>query len=310
MLLVATMIAMTASAEIEAPGPLGPLRGTLERGAESAPVVLILPGSGPTDRNGNNPFGVRAAPYRLLAEGLAERGITTVRIDKRGLHGSGGANVDGNAVTVEDYVADTESWIGATRAQTGVSCVWLLGHSEGGVIALAAAQRAKDVCGLVLVATPGRSLGETLKAQLHADPANAPLLGAADDAIDSLSAGHRVDVGRLPAPLAPLFAPALQGFLISILPRDPAVLIARVQKPVLILQGERDLQVDPADAARLAAAAPEAVLKRLPDANHVLKAVPTDDRAANIASYADPDRPLVPGLVDTVADFVATPPTF
>src|SRR3984957_6886708 len=92
---------------VEAPGPSGPLKGTMlspptGRGA----VILIIPGSGPTDRDGNNPAGILAAPYRLLAEDLVARGVTTIRIDKRGLAGSAGATPDGNAVTIDDYVSD------------------------------------------------------------------------------------------------------------------------------------------------------------------------------------------------------------
>jgi hypothetical protein len=91
---------------IEAPGPLAPLKGTL-LGSEGVPraTVLIIPGSGPTDRDGNNPMGVAAAPYRLLAEALTKRGVATVRIDKRGMFGSRAAIADGNAVTIADYAA-------------------------------------------------------------------------------------------------------------------------------------------------------------------------------------------------------------
>jgi len=144
---------------VQAPGPLGPLKGTMLSPASGRlAMMLIIPGSGPTDRDGNNPLGVKAATYRLLAEGLAERGIGTVRIDKRGMFASTAAVADGNAVTIDDYVADVGAWVGVIRKETGVSCVWLLGHSEGGLVALAAAQKLPDICGLVLVSTAaGRS---------------------------------------------------------------------------------------------------------------------------------------------------------
>ena len=88
---------------VEAPGPSGPLKGTmLSPSTGRGAVVLIIPGSGPTDRDGNSAGGVLAAPYRLLAEALAARGVTTVRIDKRGLAGSAGATPDGTAVTIDD----------------------------------------------------------------------------------------------------------------------------------------------------------------------------------------------------------------
>ena len=134
-----------AQETLVAPGPRGDLAGTLVAPAEGQPLVLIIPGSGPTDRDGNSPLGVTAAPYRLLADALAERGIGTLRIDKRGMFASKAAVADANAVTIADYVTDTASWVGAARTATGAECLWLLGHSEGGIVALAAAQERLDL---------------------------------------------------------------------------------------------------------------------------------------------------------------------
>ncbi|MDZ7865101.1 alpha/beta hydrolase [Acidovorax sp.] len=294
---------------IEARGPLGPLKGTLLAPAKAgASVVLIVPGSGPTDRDGNNPMGVNAATYRLLAQDLAARGIATVRIDKRGMFGSAKAVADANAVTITDYVADVHSWVGAIRRSTGVPCVWVLGHSEGGLVALAAAQSGSEVqgiCGLLLVATPGRPLGHVLRDQLRANPANAPVLEQALAAVTRLEGGGRVDPASLHPALQPLFNEAVQGFLISAFALDPARLAAATKMPVLVLQGERDLQVGVADARLLAQANPAAQLVLLPDTNHVLKAVVTDDPAANMATYANPGQPLAPGVVDAIVRFVA-----
>lgn len=294
-----------AEVPIEAAGPQGPLAGTMLRGSSAqGPVALIIPGSGPTDRDGNNPLGVRAASYRLLAQGLSDEGITTVRIDKRGMFGSAGAVPDGNAVTMTDYVTDTAAWTETVRAQTGASCIWLIGHSEGGLVALAAAHEVENLCGLVLIATAGRLMGDVIKSQLRANPANAPLLGAADAAIDELAAGRRVDVSALPQPLAPLFNPAVQGFLISTFALDPAELASKTKLPILIVQGGKDIQVSMADAERLKAANPGAVLTILPDANHVLKDVAGDSSSANLATYLAPDLPLAEGLVSVIAAFV------
>lgn len=296
--------------EVIAPGPSGPLKGTLMPvAARNAPVVLIIPGSGPTDRDGNNPLGVKAAPYRLLAEGLAAQGVASVRIDKRGLFGSSAAIADPNAVTIDDYARDVQAWVDVVRADRSTRCVWVLGHSEGGLVALAAAARYPEhICGLVLVATPGRPLADVIKAQLQLNPANAPLLDTANRLIDTLSAGRRVSADQVPAPLAPLFRPQIQGFLISAFALDPAKLVARVGKPVLILQGARDIQVSVDDARLLKRADPAATLTVLPDTNHVLKRVTSDDRAANVAAYADPNLPLAPGVVEAVAGFVKSAP--
>jgi len=294
-----------AGEPIEAAGPLAPLSGTLLRpgaGGEG-PVALIIPGSGPTDRDGDNPLGVTAAPYRLLAEALAERGIATVRIDKRGMFASKAAVRDPNAVTIPDYVADTAAWVAATRQATGAKCVWLIGHSEGGLVALAAAQELEGLCGLVLVAAPGRPLGDVIKDQIRANPMNLTLIVPADNAIDILESGRLVNVDALPVPLRGLFDPAVQGFLISVFSYDPAALAAEVKLPLLIVQGGKDLQVATADAERLAAANPAAKLAVLPGVNHVLKDV-AEGTPANLAAYRDPALPLGKGVAEAVAGFI------
>lgn len=292
-----------AGEQVSAAGPTGNLSGSLMTAGAGAPVLLILPGSGPTDRDGNNPLGVAAAPYRLLAEALRSRGVSTLRVDKRGLGGSAGAG-DGNAVTIPDYVADTRAWLTAARRRTGAACVWLMGHSEGALVALASAQESADLCGLVLVAAPGRRFSEVLREQLRANPANAPLLDQALPAIDRLERSERVDVAGMHPALAGVFAPAVQGFLISLFSFDPAQLAERVRVPMLIVHGQRDLQVGEADARRLAAANAGARLVLVPTMNHVLKTVPADDRAANIASYADPSLPISGEAVEAIARFV------
>jgi pimeloyl-ACP methyl ester carboxylesterase len=290
---------------IEAPGPKGALGGTLlSAGGAAHAAVLIIPGSGPTDRDGNNPLGIRASTYRLLAEGLAKEGISSLRIDKRGMFGSAAAVADPNAVTIADYAGDARRWSTILQERTGASCIWLLGHSEGGLVALAAAKDATDTCGLILVAAPGRRLGEILREQLHANPANAPILDQADVAIDRLEAGQRVDAATLHPALLPLFRPEVQGFLIDALSYDPAALLTGYTKPVLILQGGRDLQISVHDAQRLQAAKPDAELRVVADANHVLKTVAGDNRAANIATYSTPDLPLAADITTTIAQFI------
>ena len=105
MIAMAMMLAAAvASAVITTPGPQGPLEGAYLDAGRHSPLILIIPGSGPTDRDGNNPLGVSAAQYRLLAEALAARGVSSVRIDKRGMFGSKAAVRDPNAVTIGDYV--------------------------------------------------------------------------------------------------------------------------------------------------------------------------------------------------------------
>lgn len=305
MILGALIAAAAASAvPMTAPGPQGSLAGTLEDAGTGAPVVLIIPGSGPTDRDGNNPMGVAAAPYRMLAEALAAKGVSSVRIDKRGMFGSKAAVADANKVTIGDYADDAHSWVAAIRKQTGAHCVWLLGHSEGALVALAAAQQPDGVCGVILVSGAGRKLSDVIREQLRSNTANAPVLDSAMAALDSLDHGRHVDVTGMNPALDRLFAPQVQDFLIDMFSRDPTKLAASIKVPLLIIQGERDIQVSTADAKALAAAQPKARLVLLPRMNHVLKDVDSDDRAANLAAYSNPSLAVDEGLVDAIAGFV------
>jgi pimeloyl-ACP methyl ester carboxylesterase len=304
-MMLSLLIAVAAAAvPLSAPGPQGALAGTFEEAGKGAPVLLIIPGSGPTDRDGNNPLGLTAAPYRLLAEGLAAKGVSSVRVDKRGMFGSKGAVADPNKVTIADYAADVHNWVNAIRGKTGAKCVWVLGHSEGSLVALAAAQEPGGICGVISVSGAGRRLSDVIREQLRSNPANAPVLDSAMAALNSLEQGKHVDVTAMHPALQKLFAPQVQDFLIDDFRHDPAKLAATLQVPLLIVQGERDLQVSVTEAKDLAAAQPKAKLVLLPAMNHVLKDVASDDRAANLATYADSSLPVDSGLVDAIAGFV------
>jgi len=301
---LAALLAAPAERPLTAPGPQGSLAGTLADAGKGTPVVLIIPGSGPTDRDGNNPLGVAAAPYRLLAEGLAKRGVSSLRTDKRGMFGSKPAIADANKVTIADYAADARAWVASARSATGAKCVWLLGHSEGALVALAAGQRPDGICGIITVSGPGRKLGAVMREQLKANPANAPILAPAFAALDSLEAGKSVDPAAIPASLQPLFNAAVQPFLMDLLAQDPAKLAASLKVPLLIVQGDKDIQVGVADAKLLAAAQPRAELAVLSGVNHVLKVPAGDDRAANVATYADPSLPIAASVVEAIASTV------
>lgn len=305
----AALAASPVETFVDIPGGPGPLKGTMlaPAGGPHGPAILILAGSGPTDRDGDNPLGVKGATYRLMAEGLAAQGVTTLRGDKRGMFASGLAAADPNAVTVVDLAADAHSWAAKFRADTGAPCVWLLGHSEGSLVALIAGQDPKDICGLILAAAPGRRLSDVLREQLKANPANAPILGQALPAIDALEAGKTVDTTGMHPALLGLFRPNIQQFLMVMFRQDPAKLAAAYKGPILILQGDADIQVSVVDANLLKAAQPKARLIILPGVNHLMKAG-SRDRAETQANYADPSLPLAPGVVDAIAAFVKAQP--
>lgn len=288
------------------PAQPAPLSGTLlAPEGETSAVAVILPGSGPTDRDGNQAPSIRASTYRLLAEGLAAEGIAAVRIDKRGIGQSAAAGPAEADLRFEAYAADARAWAAEAARLTGQPCAWLIGHSEGALVALKAVEGGDDdkVCGLILLSGAGRPAGAVLREQLAGLPE--PLKTQAFDTLTELEAGRTV--AEPPAALAALFRPSVQPYLISWLPLDPAPLLAAYDGPVFIGQGTTDLQIMTTDAQALAAADPEATLKLWDGVNHVLKTAPAD-RAANIAVYADPDLPLAPAVVADVAAFIAAHP--
>ena len=287
-------------------GLQGDLVGTREGELRpDQPTILIIPGSGPIDRDGNSPLGIKASTYRLLAEGLAEQGIGSVRIDKRGMFGSDSAIPDANAVTVADYVSDVAAWREFLRRSGAGECVWLLGHSEGALIAMAAAAaNPEGYCGLLLVAAPGRNLGEVIRAQIAASPGAGFLLPQVDDIVARLTARQSVPAEEIHPGLLPLFGPQVQGFVASLFQQDPPALLKAHDLPVLILNGRKDIQTPDSDAELLATAREDAKLVLLEDVNHVLKRVAGEDRAANLATYGDPDLPLAPGVIEAITEFV------
>ena len=300
-------LALAASAmhpvELTIPGPEGDLAGTYIHASDEGPAVILVPGSGPTDRNGDNPMGVSGGIYRQLADGLAAEGINTLLIDKRGMFGSKGAVANPNQVTFDDYVADLRGWTAKLRDEHGAQCVWLAGHSEGSTVALLAAQDPSDLCGLVLISGAGSPILDVMRGQL-AKQLPPSMLESVDAGIAAMKAGETFDPETLPAPLRPLFNPDLQRFMISGYTLDPVALLATIDLPVVIVQGEEDIQVAVAEAEKLHAAAPESTLVLLDKVNHALKPVEPGDLAANAATYGNAELAIDPRVAEMIAGFV------
>lgn len=300
-LLAAALLAGPVSTEIALPAQPAPLHGTLLAPDAPTAVAVILPGSGPTDRDGNSPLGVAASTYRLLAEGLAEQGIATIRIDKRGIAASAAAGPSEADLRFDAYAADARAWATEASARARLPCAWLIGHSEGALVALKAVEGGGDkVCGLILLAGAGRPAGVVIREQLENGLPD-PLKAQAFAVLSELEAGRTV--ADTPPALAALFRPSVQPYLISWLPLDPAALLAAYDGPVFIGQGTTDLQIGVTDAQALAAADPKATLKLWDGVNHLLKIAPAD-RPANVATYANPALPLAPGVAEDVGAFI------
>jgi len=282
--------------------PTGTLQGTLATpdAPGTVPVVLIVAGSGPTDRDGNSAMVPgRNDSLRLLAQALSQAGFASVRFDKRGIAASTGAGHAEADLRLEDFVDDAARWVETLDRDPRFRGVAILGHSEGALIGLLAARRS-SARAFVSVAGPADRASAGLRRQLAGRLPQA--LAARNEAIlAALDAGQRVD--DVPAALMALYRPSVQPYLISWLRYSPADELARLTIPCLVVQGDTDIQVEVADARALQAARRDCSLQIVPGMNHVLKPVPADE-ARQLASYADPTLPLAPEFVRGLAQFL------
>lgn len=268
---------------------------TLPNDFQKGPMALIIAGSGPTDRDGNNPT-MRCDTYKLIAHALAKAGIASVRYDKRGIAHSAAAVERESDLRFDHYVDDASAWLRWAKQDKRFSTLTIIGHSEGAMIGMLAAG---DADKFISIAGTGRPAYEVLKEQLSANP------GAFGDQaiqkVDSLVAGRTVTATSNEEMM--LFRPSIQPYLMSWFKYDPRTVLAAMNTPTLLLQGSTDLQVPIEDAKRLAEAQPDARLVVLEGMNHVLKPAPLD-RAANLATYNNPTLGLAAGLMEAISDFI------
>lgn len=259
--------------------------------------VLIIAGSGPTDRNGNSSLlGGKNNSLKYLAETFDSLGIASLRYDKRGL-GDGGTAVKEEDLRFQDYVEDALAWIKHLREEEKFEEIWIAGHSEGALIGLLAATQGR-VDGFISLSGPGFPLDQTLREQLKNLPDS--LKTPAFTIMDELKAGRTVET--VPQMLFALFRPSVQPFLIELFQHEPKALIRQLEIPVLIVQGGRDLQVPTSHGMTLFMAKPNAQYIYLEEMNHVLKAV-EDSPLANQMAYVNPGLPLHQGLKKALADY-------
>jgi fermentation-respiration switch protein FrsA (DUF1100 family) len=274
---------------------------TMPRDAnERVPVVVIIAGSGPTDRNGNSLMGIRPNSYAQLAWRLAERGIASLRYDKRVLPGTKGT-VDIARLTLDSFAADARAAAESLAHDARFSRVLLLGHSEGSALALIAARGGAPVAGVISVSGLGRPLGVVMREQLARQFDSATLVRYDTAMAQYLRGEQPKDV---PPALGVLFVPINQTFMRSLAAFDPAAAIRAVRQPVLIVQGGRDLQITVADAERLRGARPDAQLVIVPSANHVLKQTTDTTLVGQLPTYQNPALPIMPEIVNAIAGWI------
>ncbi|WOE77960.1 alpha/beta fold hydrolase [Pseudomonas protegens] len=271
----------------------------LPKSAQPVPVVLIISGSGPTDRDGNNPDGGRNDSLKRLAWVLAKHNIASVRYDKRGVAASLAATPDERNLTLDAYVADAVAWGKQLKADPRLGQLIVLGHSEGALIASLAAPQL-DAAGVISISGTARPVDQVLRQQLsyRLPPA---LMVRSNELLDSLKAGQ-VD-NDVPPALQVIFRPSVQPYLITLFREDPAAAFARLKMPALIIQGSNDIQVSVDDARMLKAAKPDAQLALIDGMNHVLRIVPNDLKR-QLASYKDPQLPLAAELGRSIISFI------
>ncbi|MGY4539364.1 fermentation-respiration switch protein FrsA (DUF1100 family) [Mucilaginibacter sp. UYNi724] len=300
----AKSIAMDASLK-ESPVLLktfsGSISGTLTTPANAQgkiPVVIIIAGSGPTDRDGNSPkLGLNGNTYKMLANELGKNGIASLRYDKR-LVGQSVTTTKEKQLRFEDYVDDAVGLVNLLSEDQRFSKVIVLGHSEGSLVGMLAI-RDQPVKGYISVAGAGRSADIVVTEQMKAYPKF--IQDNFKTMLDSLKKGKFTD--NIDPKLYPIARPDIQPYLLSWFRYSPAREIKKVKIPVLIVQGTTDIQVPATDADLLKKAKSDAVLLMIPNMNHVLKEAPAD-KEQNAATYSKPDLPLKPELVTGIVNFI------
>lgn len=302
--LMALLLASVVNAEdVTLTTKTGPLHGTLElpKSAASPPVIVIISGSGPTDRDGN----IQGAPgknngLRYLAEALSRNGVASLRFDKRGVGKSVTSWLREGDLRFETYSDDAAAWIQYLKSRGTFRKLYILGHSEGSLVGLVAAQRG-NVDGFISVSGVGRSADavilEQMRKRLPPD-----LMKETEGVVAALKSGRRVP--SPPPALNPLFRESVQPYLISWFKYEPEKEMAKLAVPVLVAQGTTDIQVTVDDARLLHhAAGKNSTLVVIEGMNHVLKHVPSDT-PKQLASYADPALPVSEELVNAILKFV------
>ncbi|WP_372751992.1 alpha/beta hydrolase [Labilibaculum sp.] len=264
-------------------------------------IVIIVPGSGPTDRNCNSLIGLHTDAYKMLSEGLANNGVSTLRFDKRGVGQSKAAMTSQSELRFETYINDVKDWITLIHKDKRFSEILILGHSEGSLIGMIAANQT-NITGFISISGVAKSADKFLEEQLKTK-LPPQLLAESNAILDSLRIGKTVS--NVNTNLLSIYKPSLQPYLISWIKYDPIKEYSKINIPILIIQGTTDLQVTVNDAELLSESKSDAKLVIIDNMNHVLKESDSNIQQ-NMATYSNPELPLKSGLVDEIISFVKT----
>jgi pimeloyl-ACP methyl ester carboxylesterase len=278
----------------------GDLEGSLitPTSNSSKTIALIIAGSGPTDRDGNNPSMMNNS-LKMLASGLNKYGIASLRYDKRGIGRSQKAGLKETDLRFSDYVNDAKMWVLYLKNELKFSKIIIIGHSEGSLIGMIASQD-NNVNKFISIAGAGKSADKIIREQLKSQPMSVTI--PANAILDKLVKG--LTVADVPPVLNSLFRPSVQPYVISWIKYDPQKEIAKLKIPVLIIQGTTDIQVREDDAMRLSKSLPSAKLVIIEGMNHIMKEAPID-RQMNLLTYTQPELPLKKELVLSIVTFLS-----
>jgi len=260
------------------------------------PVALIISGSGPTDRNGNNPM-MKNNSLKMLAEALAKNGIASLRFDKRGIGESKAAAGPESSLVLEHYTEDAKSWINLLKQDKRFLKLTVIGHSEGSLIGMIAGAKADK---FISIAGSGESADKLIKTQI-ASKSNKQIEEMTFPIIDSLKNGNKVK--KVDPMLNSLFRPSIQPYIISWFKYDPSIEIKKLNVPVLIVQGNKDLQVTVKDAENLSQANKNSELLIIDKMNHIMKII-EGDQQENFASYSNETLPISEEMVNKIVSFI------
>lgn len=274
--------------------------GTLLSKNKSEKLAIIIAGSGPTDRNGNNPMGVDADSYKMLAHALDAQNIASFRFDKSFIGKSSVPGVKEEDVTFDNAIKDVENIVDYMRDTLGFKNVYLVGHSEGSLIGMVVAKR-KKIEGYISVAGMGRPFDTIVEEQINTQRWPDSLKSKSAFIFEQLKKGHLVD--NIPASMEVLFRKSVQPYLISLLKYNPEREIKKLHCPILILQGSCDVQITVADADKLHNANPKSSLKIIPGMTHTLKNA-GESCAGENKTYTDNSLPLDADLVKSISGFI------
>jgi pimeloyl-ACP methyl ester carboxylesterase len=261
-------------------------------------LVILIAGSGPTDRNGNQ-MGLANNSLKLLAEALANNGIAVYSYDKRIFAQMASGKLDEASLSFDNFIDDAKAVIQYFKNQKKYHNITVAGHSEGALIGMVAANGNADA--YISIAGAGRPIDEVLLEQIGKQ---APFLKEeVQKNLETLKSGSTFELKN--QMLASLFRASVQPYMISWIKYNPQTEIKKLQIPTLLINGDKDIQVSVQDAQLLQQAKPEAQLKIIPNMNHVFKEIKGDD-AENKAAYTNPDLPISMELSSIITTFIAS----